>query len=108
MKARTNTNTNTNTNTQREERQPISVTGYEIQRVIAGRDGTPIFNMTINGITVYGCKVMARKSDGEAFLAWPSAKGRDGNYHNVVYAKLSDADQEAIITEVYKMMDNAK
>lgn len=106
MKARTNTNSNTNT--QREERQPINVTGFEIHRVIAGSDGTPMFNMTINGLTVYGCKIMARKSDGEAFLAWPSQKGHDGKYYNVVYAKLSDADQEAIIAEVYKMMDAAK
>lgn len=102
MKARQTNNTNTTT---REELPVTAISSYKILSVRAMSDGTPMANIEINGIRIYGCKVMARKSDGEAFLAWPSAKGRDGKYYNVAYAKLDPEAQETIISEIYKLLD---
>lgn len=102
MKARQTTNT---TNTPREELPVTKISSCKILSARAMSDGTPMANIEINGIRIYGCKVMARKSDGEAFLAWPSAKGKDGKYYNVAYAKLDPESQEKIITEIYNLMD---
>lgn len=103
MKARQTTNTNTNTT--REELPVTRISSHKILSARAMSDGTPLANIELNGIRIYGCKVMARKSDGEAFLAWPSAKGKDGNYYNVAYAKLDPEDQEMIIGDIYKILD---
>lgn len=102
MKARQTTKTN---NTTREELPVTAISSFKILSARAMSDGTPMANIEINGIRIYGCKVMARKSDGEAFLAWPSAKGHDGKYYNVAYAKLDTEAQEKIIGEIYNLMD---
>jgi hypothetical protein len=101
MKARQTTNTNTT----REELPVTKISSHKILSARAMSDGTPMANIEINGIRIYGCKVMARKSDGEAFLAWPSAKGKDGKYYNVAYAKLDPEAQEMIIGDIYKILD---
>ena len=93
-----------NTSTQRTEKPVLQLTGYKVlrTRVI---NGTPLADVEINGITVYGLSIMANKSTGEAFLSWPSTKGKDGKWYSSCYARLSDSDQEAIIKAIYDHLD---
>ena len=55
-----------------------------------------MFDMIINGVTIYGCsyRTLTRKDDGSTFakIGFPSRKGKDGNYYNHVYVKLSEHD----------------
>ena len=102
MKARTTTN---NQNNQTKRPDPIVVSSFKVSGVRTISNGTPFANVTINGVTVYGCAVKANK-DGEAFLAWPSSKGSDGRYYKHAWAPLSQEDQDNIITEIYKVMDS--
>ena len=102
MKARQTTNTNTNTTTQRLD--PITVNSFAIGRVRDNGQGIPYADVTINGVTVYGCAVRATQS-GEAFIAWPTKKGSDGKFYKLSYAPLSQEDQDKIIQAVYDKLD---
>ena len=104
MKARTYTN-NENKNTNREELPCLLLDNYKVLRARTIKGGIVMADVVINGLTVYGMKILANKSTGEAFLAWPSTKGKDGKYYSVAYARISDDDQEMIITKIYEWLD---
>lgn len=59
---------------------------------------TVFFDMVVNGVTIYGCKVV-EGSKGD-FISFPSHKGKDGKYYNYAYVKLSEADSQKIIAQV--------
>ena len=59
---------------------------------------TVFFDMEVNGVTIYGCKVV-EGSKGD-FISFPSHKGKDGKYYNHAYVKLSDDDPKSIIAQV--------
>ena len=63
---------------------------------------TVFFNLTINGVTIYGCRVGTTKNGGVDFIAFPSHKDANGKYWNYAYVKLSDADVKEILAEVEK------
>lgn len=60
------------------------------------------FDVEINGVTIYGCKVVEGKNGD--FISFPSHKGKDGKYYNHVYIKLSDEQSKDIIEQVEKML----
>lgn len=103
MKARTYTNNETK-NT-REEIPCLLLDNYKVLRARTIQGGIVMADVVINGLTVYGMKILANKSSGEAFLSWPSTKGKDGKYYSIVWAKLADSDQEKIIGEIYSWLD---
>lgn len=59
---------------------------------------TVYFDVDINGVMIYGCKVI-EGSKGD-FISFPSHKGKDGKYYNHAYIKLSDAQTKEIIEQV--------
>lgn len=59
---------------------------------------TVFFDMEVNGVSIYGCKVV-EGSKGD-FISFPSHKGKDGKYYNHVWIKLSDNDTKEIISQV--------
>ena len=90
------TNTNTNTNT---EKQTIKITSIDIpERFVREVKGTIFFTMTLNGVTIYNCRVV-NGSKGK-FIAFPQVKGKDGNYYSQAYAPISAKSQEQIIAKV--------
>lgn len=105
MKARQYNSNNTN-NTQREEKPTLIVTGHKCLKARTDSHGIVRADVEINGITIYGMAIMANRTTGEAFLSWPSQKGRDDKYYSVCYGRLSDTDQEAIIGEIYAWLDS--
>ena len=60
------------------------------------------FDMIVNDVTIYGCKLLADKSD-EVFIAFPSRKGTDDKYYNYAYVKLSDEEKQDIVAQIEKM-----
>ena len=101
MKARTNTKTNENRTI-----DPIVVSSFRVEHVRETKSGTPFADITLNGVTIYGCAIKANR-DGDAFIAWPSEKGADGKWYKKVWAPLSEEDSDNIITAIYKALDNA-
>ena len=60
------------------------------------------FDVDINGVTIYGCKVVEGKNGD--FISFPSHKGKDGKYYNHAYIKLSDDQAKDIISQVENML----
>lgn len=106
MKARTYNQNNTNTNNTGKETPAIVVSSFSVKRAATTKRGTVMADVEINGILIYGFSVLANKDTGEAFLGWPSTKGSDNKYYKTCWAKLSDTDQEAIISGIYDFLDN--
>lgn len=73
------------------------VINAEVTRVNQVKD-TVFFDMVVNGVTIYGCKVV-EGSKGD-FISFPSHKGKDGKYYNHAWVKLSDEDSQKIIAQV--------
>ena len=63
---------------------------------------TVLFDVVINGVTIYGCKVIEGKNGD--FISFPSHKGKDGKYYNHAWVKLSDDDTAAIVKQVEEML----
>ena len=90
------------TNTQTEEVNEIDVLSFEISRVQQYKD-TVFFDITINGIKIYGCTVVdGKKGD---FISFPSKKGKDDKWYSIVYARLSSSDQKKILSEIEKQLN---
>ena len=82
----------------------IEVKSFKVVRANEFKENRIFFDLVLNGVTIYGCMVVGYK-DGE-FISFPSQKSsKDGNYYNVVYAKLSNEDQKKIIDSVYELLD---
>lgn len=60
------------------------------------------FDVEINGVTIYGCKVVEGKNGD--FISFPSHKGKDGKYYNHAYIKLTDEQSKDIISQVENML----
>lgn len=65
-------------------------------------EDTVYFDVVINGVTIYGCRVV-EGSKGD-FISFPSHKGKDGKFYNYAYIKLTDADTANIVKQVEKML----
>ena len=63
---------------------------------------TVYFDVVINGVTIYGCKVVEGKNGD--FISFPSHKGKDEKYYNYVYIKLSDEQTAGIVKQVEEML----
>lgn len=63
---------------------------------------TVYFDVVINGVTIYGCKVVEGKNGD--FISFPSHKGKDDKYYNHVYIKLTDEQTSDIIHQVEEML----
>lgn len=63
---------------------------------------TVFFDVVINGVTIYGCKVVEGKNGD--FISFPSHKGKDDKYYNHVYIKLTDEQTSNIIHQVEEML----
>lgn len=65
-------------------------------------DDLVFFDVEINGVTIYGCKVVEGKNGD--FISFPSHKGKDGKYYNYAYIKLTDEQAKDIISQVENMI----
>ena len=81
------------------------VSSFSVKRAATTKRGTVMADVEINGILIYGFSVLANKENGEAFLGWPSTKGSDNKYYKTCWARLSDSDQDAIISSIYDYLD---
>ena len=88
---------------QKYESHEIEVTRAHLYQPKKGSAIT-FFDMEVNGVKVYGCKLMESKK-GDKFVSWPSYKGSDDEYHNHVWVGLSEEDLEQIEKEVDELLE---
>ena len=96
-----NRNTNSSTNSNKET---FKIDSFSVNRVHQFDNGGVIFDMTVNGISIYGCRVVETK-DGD-FIGLPQRKGNDGKWYSIVWTKFSEADAKDILAEVEKQLNS--
>ena len=77
---------------------------FKVEKVFLSSRGTAFFNLNINDVTIYGCRVVECKTGD--FISFPKRKGTDGKYYNHAYIKLTDDEMKAIIAEVEKEVNS--
>ena len=80
-----------------------AVNTMEVTRAMAFENGGVVFDVTINGVSIYNCRVV-EGSKGD-FISFPSHKGKDGKYYSYAYIKLTDEDTKEIISQVEKVLE---
>ena len=79
--------------------------GFEVTNVRKLEFGT-FFTLKMPGLSLYNLRVVPEGKTYPAFVAMPQVKGSDGNYYDEYKIYLSDEDNEAIIAEVDKILDD--
>ena len=82
----------------------------EVTRAKELDNGTIMFDMVVNGITIYGCsyKTLSRKDGSGEFakIGFPSRKGNDEKWYNHVYFKVTDAEVDQIEKGIEAIINN--
>lgn len=86
-----------------DEKEVLEVTDWEVLQARETKNSFVFFNLKLNGITIYGCKVIEGK-DGD-FISFPSYKGTDDRYYSHVYARLDEMLVQEIIAEIEKKLE---
>ena len=72
-----------------------------VKRAKAFDDGKIVFDMIVNDVTIYGCRLLEGKNG--IFVSFPSRKGKDNKYYKIAYVGLSEADVSNIVAQIEKM-----
>lgn len=75
---------------------------YSVRRVKEFKDGGIVFDLYVDDITIYGCRVIQGKNGD--FVAFPQRKGNDGKYYSHVYLALTDEETQEILEKVCKIL----
>lgn len=97
-------NTNTNTNTQNGNYTKIN--DVVVLRVNQFSNGNVVADLELNGIRVYGVRVVEGKNGD--FLSFPQRQGKNGKYYHIAYVFLSPTDQAAIIGEIERKLNGGE
>lgn len=93
---------NTETKTTRKV-EPLKVTECVVTRAHRFENGGEVFDLRLNGITIYGCRLVDGKNG--TFVSFPSRKGNDGKYYAHAFALLDDKTIEDICGQVAGLLD---
>ena len=77
----------------------------KVTRAREFENGGLVFDMVVNGVTIYGCQWVEGEKNGHeyAFVSFPSRQSKkDQKYYNIAYVKLSDEDT----AEIEKQIDS--
>ena len=85
-----------------EKKQESVLTSINVSRAYAFDNGGVVFDAELNGISIYGLRVV-EGSKGD-FISFPARQGKDGKYYNHVWVKLTDEDTKEIISQVEKKL----
>lgn len=73
----------------------------EVKRAKEFDDGKIFFDMIVNDVTIYGCRLLEGKNG--MFVSFPQRKGKDNKYYNIAYVGLNEADVSNIVAQIEKM-----
>ena len=96
-----NTESKAKSNSKQEE---LKIDSFSVNRVHQFDNGGVTFDMTVNGIVIYGCRVVETR-EGD-FIGLPQRKGNDGKWYSIVWARFSQADSKDILAEVEKKLNS--
>ena len=79
----------------------------KVTRAKETKEGQVVFDMVVNGVTIYGCwyrEGVDKKGNDYQLISFPSHKGKDGKYYNHAYIKLTDDQTKEIISQIENML----
>lgn len=78
----------------------------DVSRVKMWDNGGVTFDLTVNGVKIYGCRVVeGNKGD---FIGFPSRKGSDGKYYSHAYAYLSPEATSLVLSAVEEELNGGE
>lgn len=75
---------------------------FKVKAVRMFDNGNVVADIELNGILVYGVRVVEGKNGD--FLSLPQRKGSNDKYYSIVYWPFDEADQKAIISEIERKL----
>ena len=93
-----------------QKEQATEKVNYEIivTRAKQLESGSVGFDMTVNGIKIYGCfaKTVKSKKTGEDvdLVSFPQYKGTNGNYYDYVWFPMTFEQKEDIIKQINSLL----
>lgn len=85
--------------TKKENQAPERVQhSYSVRRAKEFKDGGIAFDLNVDDITIYGCRVIQGKKGD--FVAFPQRKGKDDKYYSHVYLALTEEETQEILEKV--------
>lgn len=82
----------------------IPLRDFEVKRVKMWESGDVVADVTLNGVTVYGIRVVEGKNGD--FLSLPQRKGSDGKYYHIAYYPFTAEDQTKILCEIERQLNS--
>lgn len=89
---------NTNKECKEKKESTFKVDSFEVTRAKCWDNGGVTFDLEVNGMKIYGCRVCEGKNGD--FISFPARKGSDGKYYNHVYIPFQEEDQKNILEAV--------
>ena len=71
------------------------------------KEGQVVFDMIVNGITIYGCwyrEGTTKKGEPYEMISFPSHKGDNEKYYNHCWFKIEDDVKSDIIDQLQKLV----
>ena len=90
----------------KEERAKFELgTEWYVTNVRALEFGT-LFTLELPGLSLYNLRVVPGGKNYDSFIGMPEDKGKDGTYYKRFILRLTDADTEAVLDEVARILDS--
>ena len=74
----------------------------KITRAKEVKDGQVVFDMIVNGVTIYGC--WYREGKDYTLVSFPSQQAENGKYYNHCWFKIEDDVKSDIIDQLRKLV----
>lgn len=91
----------------KQEQEVLKLESWNVDRVrvVTTKDGKDLVFLTLmlNGVSINNCRIVTGKNGD--FVSFPQYKGSNGEYYNVVYARLSEEDTKNICALVQEKID---
>ncbi len=84
------------------KRNNEEVKAIGVSRVKEFTNGDITFDLVVNDVSIYGCKIVEGKNGD--FVSFPSRKGKNGKYYSYAYVKLTASDVDAIESLISTML----
>ena len=78
----------------------------EVSRVKMWDNGGVTFDLIVNGVKIYGCRVVEGKNGD--FIGFPSRKGSDGKYYSHAYAALAPDAVSLVLSAVEEELNGGQ
>lgn len=79
----------------------------KVTRAKETKEGQVVFDMVVNGITIYGCwyrEGVDKKGNEYQLISFPSHKGDNDKYYNYCWFKIEDDVKASIIEQIEKLV----